>query len=189
MPRKVDAIEDTQGKRFGRWQVLAFSHWQLRKDGRRSDHWLCRCDCGTEKTVKGTSMRVGTSVSCGCFNREMSTLKNTLAEGDGTRNHFYAQYRQGARRRDIDFSLTRKEFYVLIGRPCHYCGTPPEFRIVSDRLNGGCVAGGIDRKDNTLGYTPSNSVPCCRTCNIGKGDQPYEEWIAYLERLVTYRRA
>lgn len=30
---------------------------------------------------------------------------------------------------------------------------------------------GIDRLDNTKGYTPENSVACCKHCNSLKGDR------------------
>ena len=30
-------------------------------------YWKCRCDCGTEKIIRGTSLTSGNSVSCGCY--------------------------------------------------------------------------------------------------------------------------
>ena len=50
------------GKKFGYWTVIdyGFSHKKTRI------HWLCRCECGTEKTVCGTELKKGTSLSCGC---------------------------------------------------------------------------------------------------------------------------
>jgi hypothetical protein len=35
--------------------------------------WLCKCDCGQEREVRGRSLRDGSTVSCGCYNREIST--------------------------------------------------------------------------------------------------------------------
>lgn len=47
-----------EGKRFGRWSVLSYA-------GDRK--WLCRCDCGTAKTVDGHSITRGLSTGClGC---------------------------------------------------------------------------------------------------------------------------
>lgn len=53
------------GKRFGRLTVL---EWVPSERG--DAHWLCRCDCGTEKVVNGKSLRDGHSKSCGCYQRE-----------------------------------------------------------------------------------------------------------------------
>ena len=37
--------------------------------------WLCRCDCGTEKTVLGGNLKRGTTVSCGCKHKNDLTGK------------------------------------------------------------------------------------------------------------------
>jgi len=53
---------DLKGQRFGRWTVLSFSH----QNSRKNNMWLCRCDCGTERTVTARSLKNGRSASCGC---------------------------------------------------------------------------------------------------------------------------
>jgi hypothetical protein len=62
---------DLSGKRFGRLLVLRYSHSHNGKA-----KWLCRCDCGIEKTCFGSVLRDKnrTMQSCGCFNRERSTI-------------------------------------------------------------------------------------------------------------------
>jgi len=35
---------------------------------------------------------------------------------------------------------------------------------------------GIDRKDNNLGYTPENSLPCCTLCNMMKRTYSYDNF-------------
>lgn len=63
--------KDLVGQRFGRWQVVKFSH---RKETEKYNYqyWYCICDCGESKIVEGTSLRKGSSVSCGCYKREMA---------------------------------------------------------------------------------------------------------------------
>jgi hypothetical protein len=53
--------KDITGKRFWRWTVLRYDH------GDDGAIWLCRCDCGTEKTVSAHTLKNGQSKSCGCF--------------------------------------------------------------------------------------------------------------------------
>lgn len=43
------------GQRFGRWTVLSYAGAQK---------WHCRCACGTEKAVYGSSLRAGRSAGC-----------------------------------------------------------------------------------------------------------------------------
>ena len=59
------AREDFTGRRYGRLLVLGYSH-----TANHSIHWLCRCDCGTEKAVTSSSLRRGNTVSCGCRKRD-----------------------------------------------------------------------------------------------------------------------
>jgi len=62
---------DRTGKRYGRLVVLARSH----QDKWRNWHWTCRCDCGTVKTVVGTSLTSGVTKACGCLNAPDRTGK------------------------------------------------------------------------------------------------------------------
>ncbi len=55
---------DLTGQRFSRLYVIFVSHYDLRK---RTYHWLCRCDCGKEKRICGSTLRNGRTQSCGCL--------------------------------------------------------------------------------------------------------------------------
>ena len=49
------------GQQYGHWTVLKDAGWI------GSNHcYLCRCECGNEKPVAGTSLKSGCSTSCGC---------------------------------------------------------------------------------------------------------------------------
>jgi hypothetical protein len=39
----------------------------------RQARWFCRCDCGTEKVICGTTLRRGNSKSCGCLKKGTGT--------------------------------------------------------------------------------------------------------------------
>lgn len=53
------------GNKFGRWTVLK-EHGILHD----TISWWCKCECGTEREVTGTSLRNGSSSSCGCYTIE-----------------------------------------------------------------------------------------------------------------------
>lgn len=48
---------DMTGKQFGEWTVLE-------RDLVNRRNWLCRCSCGTERSVDGVNLRKGLSTSC-----------------------------------------------------------------------------------------------------------------------------
>lgn len=73
----MNAIEMT-GQRFGRLRVVE------RVENSPNDtaaYWRCRCDCGKETVVRGTSLRSGVTKSCGCGRREGKPVQ-WIAFGD-----------------------------------------------------------------------------------------------------------
>lgn len=48
---------------------------------------------------------------------------------------------------------------------------------------------GIDRVDNTQGYTLANAVPCCKRCNQLKSDMQLKEFLSQIERILSHTRA
>lgn len=59
---------DLTGMHFGRLTVLGEARRVSWADGVM---WLCRCDCGTEKTVSSNALRGGGTQSCGCLRAEI----------------------------------------------------------------------------------------------------------------------
>lgn len=64
---------DLTGMRFGRLVVE-------KRVGDRYNQvfWHCKCDCGNEKDICGSSLKRGDTVSCGCYNREISSTHGDL---------------------------------------------------------------------------------------------------------------
>lgn len=80
-------------------------------------------------------------------------------------------YRNGAKRRNIDFNLTLEEFKLFWDKPCVYCAT--------------MIRGvGLDRVDNTRGYTKDNVVPCCRDCNEMKMNRTRDEFLNHIRKIA-----
>lgn len=55
------------GHTYGRWTVIEKLNTKTRF---HESLCLCRCECGTERTVKIASLKNKRSKSCGCYNRE-----------------------------------------------------------------------------------------------------------------------
>lgn len=65
------------GRRFGRYVVL--ERRQNTKQGKAA--WLCRCDCGKEKVVVGSSLLSGLTTSCGCYSIEKAQQRAENLKG------------------------------------------------------------------------------------------------------------
>jgi hypothetical protein len=57
-------------QRFGRWTALRYTS---------ASKWLCRCNCGNESEVTSSLLVRGTSKSCGCLQRELSSERRKAA--------------------------------------------------------------------------------------------------------------
>ena len=67
LARSINFV-DLTNKRFGRWKVLRIDE-NIRAD---CSVWLCKCDCGTIRSVSSGSLRQKRSTSCGCYQREIA---------------------------------------------------------------------------------------------------------------------
>jgi hypothetical protein len=59
-------VHNLAGTVFGRLTVLRFV-----PDDTKNARFLCRCSCGTEKLILVSALRSGSTVSCGCRQRDM----------------------------------------------------------------------------------------------------------------------
>lgn len=64
----MPGFKDLTGVRFGRLTVLKLN--TKRTAPGTVTTWLCKCDCGTTKVVRGGPLAFGTTRSCGCLHRE-----------------------------------------------------------------------------------------------------------------------
>ena len=91
-------------------------------------------------------------------------------------------YRYNAQRRNIDFHLTLDEFQTLIEANCFYCGQPPNQYTEGYPF----PYNGVDRKNNEPWYDNDNSLSCCKTCNIAKGEMSFVAFLQWRDRMVVY---
>ncbi len=68
---RSNKIKDEIGQRFGHLVVKSLYE---KKDISTQAFWLCECDCGTAKIVKGTDLRLGKMKSCGCSRTEAKDI-------------------------------------------------------------------------------------------------------------------
>lgn len=85
----------------------------------------------------------------------------------------YLSYKSRALKTGKEFDFSSEEFSALVGLPCRYCGDD------STRI-------GVDRVDNTLGYTKENAAPCCKMCNFMKRDYSVEQFLSHVQRIARY---
>ena len=66
-------IKDLTGKQFGRLTVIKQADDRISPSNKRIIRWLCQCECGNFKIIDGANLSRGSTQSCGCLHREISS--------------------------------------------------------------------------------------------------------------------
>jgi hypothetical protein len=72
-----------------------------------------------------------------------------------------------------DCCITEEEFKKISNSNCYYCNTTGP--------------NGIDRVNNTIGYSLNNCVPACKHCNYVKGDLLQEDFNIWKNRFIAHQ--
>jgi hypothetical protein len=119
-------------------------------------HWLCRCDCGTEKLVFIGNLTTGRSKSCGCLRQEISTANTTWRTHGKTKHPLHGMWK-GIRGRCNDQNLPSYKNYG--GRGIRVCDRWADFEKFLEDMEPTWSPGlTLERKDNNGHYEPNN---CC----------------------------
>lgn len=132
------------GEIFGHWTVLrraaTLSHYNAR--------WLCRCECGSEKSVRADKLKAGRTKSCGC-----------TKGGGRNRTHGMSETRSysiwGCMKKRC-FDPKQNGFENYGGRGITVCEGWMEFEQFYADM-GDCPEGmTLERKDTEKNYEPGN---------------------------------
>ncbi len=139
--------------RYGALQVLWYAGYFRSGKERVVQHaWLCQCDCGREKIIRGGGLVNNQAKSCGC--QKMMACQAACRSHGQTGSRMYCIW-QNMKRRCTDSS--GKQFKDYGGRGIRVCQRwLTSFQNFSDDM-GECPYGmSIDRMDNNGDYTPEN---------------------------------
>lgn len=103
------------------------------------------------------------------YNKKHSDLNKTRGQ---TNEYKFKMYSFAAKARNYDFQLSFEDFVLLFHGDCIYCGSPE--------------ARGIDRVDNSIGYTKTNSESCCEMCNKMKWRWSREEFLIQVDKIYKF---
>lgn len=91
----------------------------------------------------------------------------------------FRKAKQQARERGITFLINLELYTKLISLPCYFC--KGAFGTVTKGT-------GLDRIDSSGEYEENNVVPCCKTCNMLKGDQfTLDEAKVAVDAILAFR--
>jgi hypothetical protein len=146
-------FNDLTGEKFGRWTVISISK---RESASRLVYWICRCDCGREKEVVGSTLRNGVSKSCGCLRREISAVNETT-HGHSARGRSSRIYNTWKNIIQRCTTPTHPRYPEYGGRGIGMCERWLSFEnFLADVGEQNDPKLTLDRIDNDRGYSPDN---------------------------------
>lgn len=157
--------------------------------------WECRCDCGEITFVRTTRLTNKNKPQIACkICTDLRTSKNkVLPEYQAIKNTLYNQYKRGASLRGYDFNLTKNIFESLIFKNCYYCNKEPEEyssdkQKISVSIKEPFKRNGIDRLNNSLGYSIENCVSCCSICNKLKMNLDEKDFLLKIKEIYEFHK-
>lgn len=171
------------GEIFGKWTVLNFD--------KQKKKYMLQCECGNiryyaKNFFDGTGKK--TVEGCSDCIQKRPRLHKRLPDDLSLKRRVLYNYKDAAQRRGYNFELTEDEFFSLISQNCYHCGSDLSMVNNEERFRGRVLKyNGVDRLNNSIGYTKENCVPCCKICNNSKSTLSMEEWISWIDRIYNYR--
>jgi hypothetical protein len=183
---KVNPIEYI-GTKIGKLQILKITK-QLTLHNVKRTYAEVQCDCGTICEKEFYLIYRGKISSCGCLLKQ-KYLNQSLPKEIVAQNIILNSYKKNAAARNLSFKLTDDEVLQICSQNCYWCGEAPynNFNWKSyKKYIGSYVYNGIDRKDNTIGYTKENSVSSCQMCNFGKRNISESDFLSWIEKVYSH---
>ena len=140
--------DDITDKQFGKWLVEGLAH----SNGKWTT-WWCKCACGNRVKVIRASLVNGDSTQC----KRCADIDQTSKEE--YKQCFYTKARLHAKRRGIDFKVSREELYDIFlkqNRKCALTGLPLMFAKTDNDQRHGKTTASLDRIDSQKPYILEN---------------------------------
>jgi len=146
--QSVNAYDDLSGKVFGYWNVI-----EGVESRSGATLFKCECRCGVTKSVRATHLKSGASTNCGC-QRTGKLAASRRTHGKSETREFRIWLLMIDRCRNPN----NKRFHSYGGRGILVCEEwAKSFSVfLADMGESPSPHHSIDRKNNNLGYFPSN---------------------------------
>lgn len=182
---------DLTGKKFNRLTVVCQKP-SVTYGATKKRRWECICECGKTTEADTGALTSGSTKSCGCLHKETSPInsiktRHLIAKKDAALNVVLNIYKANARKRNLEWEIDNEYAHSLFLSSCYYCGLEPSNTYKTTYYVN--KYSGIDRLNNSAGYTKENCVSCCKVCNHAKHTMNEKTFIDWLQRVFNHQNS
>lgn len=132
---------DLIGQRFGRLVVLERADDEIdKKSGKHKTRWLCQCDCGNKKIVRGASLTSGRVKSCSCLHKEVSRKLGKSKKGICVKHNKYDlesfDYGVGYTSNGDSFYFDKEDYDLIKDTNWYFGGKLENRKYICGKYNG-----------------------------------------------------
>ena len=142
---------DMIGQKFERLLVLSYDKEMSKQRG--YDCYLCRCNCGVEKLIRGLYLRRECTRSCGCLSREVHSKLGERICGENNPNYYCGFFEGRGRFRKIIHERNKV---------CQLCGMTKKDHLLKYGTNLECHHLDGDNINNAS----KNGALLCKLCHL-----------------------
>ena len=178
---------DITGQTFGKWAVIKRDVDRKTTPTNQNVYWWCKCECGTERSVMGMTLKNGRSTQCRrCW--ELGHKHNLNAR-------VWNRMLRNAKLREIvvdlgDVKEAKNFLYEMLhtrqNDRCALSGLPISISNTTRGDMHGETTASIDRKDSNKGYTRDNVQWVHKDVNQMKMDFEEAEFIDLCKTIARY---
>ncbi len=143
------------GLKFGRLKVIADGPGYTAPCGTHAKTSVCLCDCGNQTIVINSTLRTGSSQSCGCLRRERTSIART-SHGHTKGRYPSPTYYSWVSMWQRCTNPNNKHFKDYGGRGIKICERWRQFGTFLEDMGVRPTGLTIERIENAKGYEPGN---------------------------------
>ena len=182
--QSINKWEDHIGEIHNQLEIIGFE--RVWSGNRYRPHYICKCECGKEVSVRCQRVLEGQTKSCGCLNKEVQRERLT---GTGRHNQHYKTrlYRIYIAMKDRCYNESHERYFDYGGRGITICDEWIDYENGFNEFYDWAINNGydedltIDRIENNKGYSPDN----CRwvTMKTQSNNKSNNKFVTYEQRF------
>ena len=172
---------DLTNKQFGKLMVIS-----LNKVENHRSYWNCKCECGTEKIIRGTDMTSSGTKSCGCLHKRNGN-KSPLFRGCGEiHGERWYEITRREKSKKLEFTITLDYVWNLFLKQERKCALSGIQLVFSESVRERSGTASLDRIDSSKGYVEGNVQWVHKDINNMKQHYDQNYFIELCRKIVAH---